>query len=316
MIPGGGALRGAFPFCRTLPLYAAQNPAPAENFSRKKPRFFRRSCVQLQGETTFSQSFTGVDIREHTMRNVITRSPLVSTLVFPLLLSAILAMVPQTAFGTTFPDESADGDDDYGVNLALGGAPPAVTRISADTVDTAFDPSGGAFGLGTLLLEQDTPIEIDYDNGLTEVFEDGSIQIWTDLFDDTSSGDLASGYFKGGEFAIFDDDDNILLSGNVDWFLMGEVFDDMGFMGGTGHFVVTGGELMDNFGTLADVFDVTFRLDPMDIDDFNTAFTGESDLTIIPVVPEPSTIFLMIGSASGLAVIAGIMRRKTRPVNR
>ncbi|MFH1549647.1 MAG: SBBP repeat-containing protein [Planctomycetota bacterium] len=190
---------------------------------------------------------------------------------------------------------------------------PDVRQISTDTVDTSFDPNGGAFGLGTLLFEQDTPIEIDYDNGLTEVFEDGSIQIWTDLFDDTSSGDLASGYFKGGEFAIFDDDDNILLSGNVDWFLMGEVFDDMGFMSGTGHLVVTGGDLMDNFGTLADVFDVTFRLDPMDIDDFNTAFTGESDLTIIPVVvPEPSTIFLMIGSASGLAVIAGIMRRKTR----
>ena len=245
------------------------------------------------------------------MKNVITRSPLVSIPVFSLLLSAILVMVPQTAFGTTFPDESAGGD------LALGGAPPAVTRISADTVDTTFDPSGGAFGLGTLLLDQDTPIEIDYDNGLTEVFDDGSIQIWTDLFDDTSSGDLASGHFKGGEFIVLDDYDNTLLSGNVDWFLIGEVFDDMGFMSGTGHLVVTGGDLMGNFGTMGDLFDVTFRLDPMDIDDFNTAFTGESDLTIIPfVIPEPSTIFLMIGSASGLAVFAGIMRRKTRPVNR
>ena len=241
------------------------------------------------------------------MRNAITRSPLVSIPVFSLLLSTIFAMA---AFGTTFPDESGDGA------LALGGAPPAVIRISADTLDTAFDPSGGAFGLGTLLLEQDTPIEIDYENGTTEIFEYGSIQIWTDLFDDTSSGDLASGHFEDGEFIILDDYDNTLLSGNVDWFLMGEVFDDMGFMSGTGRFVVTGGDLMDNFGTLADVFDVTFRLDPMGIDDFNTAFTGESDLTIIPVViPEPSTIFLMIGSASGLAVFAGIMRRKTRPVN-
>jgi len=251
------------------------------------------------------------------MRNAITRSSLVSTLIFPLLLSAIFVMVPQTAFGTTFPDESAGGDDDYGVGLALGGAPPAVTRISADTLDTVFDPSGGAFGLGTLLLEQDTPIEIDYDDGTTEVFEYGSIQIWTDLFDDTSSGDLASGHFEGGGFTILDDYDNTLLSGNIDWFLMGEVFDDMGFMSAMGRLVVTDGDLMDNFGTLADVFDVTFRIDPMDIDDFNTAFTGESDLTIMPVAtPEPSTIFLMIGCASGLAVFAGIMRRKTRPVNR
>ncbi|MFH1551211.1 MAG: PEP-CTERM sorting domain-containing protein [Planctomycetota bacterium] len=32
----------------------------------------------------------------------------------------------------------------------------------------------------------------------------------------------------------------------------------------------------------------------------------------IGIIPEPSTIFLMIGSASGLAVLAGIMRRKMR----
>ncbi|MFH1549850.1 MAG: hypothetical protein ABIH04_04755, partial [Planctomycetota bacterium] len=32
----------------------------------------------------------------------------------------------------------------------------------------------------------------------------------------------------------------------------------------------------------------------------------------IGIIPEPSTIFLMMGRASGLAVVAGIMRRKMR----
>ncbi|MFH1550419.1 MAG: hypothetical protein ABIH04_07675 [Planctomycetota bacterium] len=36
------------------------------------------------------------------------------------------------------------------------------------------------------------------------------------------------------------------------------------------------------------------------------------DALDIGILPEPSTIFLMIGSASGLAVVAGIMRRKMR----
>ena len=36
------------------------------------------------------------------------------------------------------------------------------------------------------------------------------------------------------------------------------------------------------------------------------------DALDIGILPEPSTIFLMIGSASGLAVVAGIMRRKLR----
>ncbi|MFH1549636.1 MAG: hypothetical protein ABIH04_03665 [Planctomycetota bacterium] len=36
------------------------------------------------------------------------------------------------------------------------------------------------------------------------------------------------------------------------------------------------------------------------------------DALDIGILPEPSTIFLMIGSASGLAVVAGVMRRKMR----
>ncbi|MFH1550822.1 MAG: PEP-CTERM sorting domain-containing protein [Planctomycetota bacterium] len=36
------------------------------------------------------------------------------------------------------------------------------------------------------------------------------------------------------------------------------------------------------------------------------------DALDIGILPEPSTIFLMIGSASGLAVVAGVMRRKLR----
>ncbi|MFH1549118.1 MAG: PEP-CTERM sorting domain-containing protein [Planctomycetota bacterium] len=36
------------------------------------------------------------------------------------------------------------------------------------------------------------------------------------------------------------------------------------------------------------------------------------DALDIGILPEPSTIFLMIGSASGLAVLAGVMRRRLR----
>jgi len=52
--------------------------------------------------------------------------------------------------------------------------------------------------------------------------------------------------------------------------------------------------------TLWAMGDLVYDLDALDI-------SFESG-----IIPEPSTIFLMIGSASGLAVVAGVMRRKLR----
>ncbi|MFH1549294.1 MAG: PEP-CTERM sorting domain-containing protein, partial [Planctomycetota bacterium] len=87
------------------------------------------------------------------------------------------------------------------------------------------------------------------------------------------------------------------------------VVDGAGYMSGDGLLSVTGGYLMDGFGPMGEMFDVTFRLDLMDIDDFSTAFTGESDLTIIPTVPEPSTLLLL---APALFSFAAILRKKFR----
>jgi hypothetical protein len=180
---------------------------------------------------------------------------------------------------------------------------PCVERISADTVGTVFNPDAGD-GLGRITFSQETPIEIDWDNGMTEVVEDGSIVLWVDLSEDTSEDGLASGHFEEGEFAIWGDEGEELLTGEVDWLMMEELFDGMGIMGGAGRIIVTGGELMDSFGTMGEVVDITFNIDPRDIEDFGIAFTGESNITLQPVIPEPASIILAGAALAGIAALA------------
>ena len=193
------------------------------------------------------------------------------------------------------------------VGAASASADP-ITHVSADTVYTYFDPNEGP-GLGRLDFEQDTPVEFDYDDGTCVVYEDAYIHIWTDLVQDNSSGNLASGHFEGGGFVILDEFDNVLLEGDVEWMDLAEVFDDMGFFSGMGVLTITGGDLAGDFGSMGEIYNMSFRITPRDIDDFSGYFEGDSDLTIMPVIPEPCTIVMISASLLGGT---GLVIRKRR----
>lgn len=192
---------------------------------------------------------------------------------------------------------------------ASASAAPLIVSISADTLLTNFDPSQGA--MGRVNFEQYTPIEIDYDDGTTQVFEDGHFHLWTDLFQDDSAGGMANGYFESGGFTITDGTDT-LLEGVIDWMRLIELFDGAGVIGGEGILEVTGGTMENQFGTspLGEIFDITFHVVPSGVEDFSEAFTGISDITIMPMhVPEPGTLLMLAAGLSGLARLA--FRRKT-----
>jgi len=126
------------------------------------------------------------------------------------------------------------------------------------------------------------------------------------------------GEFEEGDYVLFSVVDDGLYSqyevwgggGDIDSFFSGEYFDgDTIFLydgtsvttyfdAATGVFFGSAISTATGYGvgsTLWSMYDI-YDLDALDIG----------------ILPEPSTIFLMIGSASGLAVVAGLMRRKLR----
>ncbi len=197
-----------------------------------------------------------------------------------------------------------------------------ITHISADTVYTAFDPNLGT-NLGVLEFSQYTPIEVDYDDGTSFVYGDeageyGVFSLWTELLLDRSlPNGIAWGEFggenSGFEISYFDgSDEHILLSGEVVELSLIEVFDGMGCMSGIGNLKITGGNffLRNQFGTEGELFDVTFRIDPRQIDDFTVPFSGESDVTIVPaMIPEPCSILLFVPAVLG---VGGMLIRRRR----
>jgi hypothetical protein len=186
-------------------------------------------------------------------------------------------------------------------------APVVVTRISFDTVPTTFVPTGGAHGLGTITFAQTTPVEIDFSDGTTNVINDGLISLAVSLLTDNSIGGLAKGFFDSGAFTIKDNLNNVLLNGSVDWLRMSEVIDGAGYMSGDASLTVTGGSLKPIFGDAADMYDVTFRVNPKTISNFSNSFAGESDFTIMPIIPEPASIMLIGGA---FALVAGAVRKR------
>ncbi len=192
--------------------------------------------------------------------------------------------------------------------LLCSAAQAQIQSISVDYVTTGFTPSGGDYGLGVLTLSDLVDIVVEDVPGGQVTYDDGFFSTSTSLKQDNSSGGIAIGRFEGGSLSFTDKNSNILLSGDILSLDIEELTQVSGILAGAGQFLVTGGAIEDDFGSLfGDIVQITFRVKPSSISNFNNSFTGVSDVTLIPVmapVPEPTTMALL-----GLGVL-GLLRRK------
>ena len=72
-----------------------------------------------------------------------------------------------------------------------------LVSINADYLSSGFTLDGGTYGLGMLEVDDGADIVVEY-NGSQTTFDNGTFALVTSLFSDDSSGDMASGVFKGG----------------------------------------------------------------------------------------------------------------------
>lgn len=185
--------------------------------------------------------------------------------------------------------------------------PRELLSINATYLDSTFSATGGTYGNGVLNISDNADIVVEYDTG-QYTYDDGSFALSTSLFSDNSSAGIASGLFKGGSLLIQDSDGDNLLAGDVMELQLSEVPSVTGLLAGTGLFEVTGGSLEDPFALdYGEIVQITFNLDPADIDDFSADFTGISNVTLEPI-PEPATVSLLL-LGSGLTVLLRKRRR-------
>ncbi|MCK4625360.1 MAG: PEP-CTERM sorting domain-containing protein [Phycisphaerae bacterium] len=181
---------------------------------------------------------------------------------------------------------------------------PPIDSINATYLDSGFVPTGGEYGNGELTVSDEADIVVESAAGQT-TYDNGSVSMDTSLFADNSADGMASGLFCGGEIIIQNAAAEDLLTGDLVELELREVIDGAGILAGQGLFEVTGGLLEEAFMLpLGDIVQITFQIDPADIDDFSGSFTGVSNITLTPV-PEPATVSLL-----AVGAVALIRRRK------
>jgi hypothetical protein len=168
-----------------------------------------------------------------------------------------------------------------------------IKAITATTVGTVFSNL-----TGILTMNGVTGIEVQDTADIVNTYGGGSFSLSTNLVSDTSSGGIARGNFAGGIFSYKDASNTVLLSGSIGSFSLIELYNGSGIFGGDGYFTVTGGTLQAAFGTASgSMVDISFSVQPKTISSFSTGFTASSNMTVLPVVPEPITLgFLSLGS--------------------
>ncbi len=148
-------------------------------------------------------------------------------------------------------------------------------------------------------------------NVQTEIL-DASFALWTFLQADNSVGGQAIGDFGDGGIEIRDSSNVLLFAATVNDFVLEESAAlPFAVLAGPGDFTVTGGTWQSSFGPAGIVLDLTWKItdsagQSTDIDDFQTAFLGESDVTPASL-PEPTTL-----AALGLSGLALLRRRRRR----
>ena len=200
-----------------------------------------------------------------------------------------------------------------GLFLAQGAfGDPVLVSINANYLETQFTGGGGVYGLGVLTVSDGANIVVEYDDEGTSsqmTYDGGSFLLTASLMSDLSAGDMASGIFRDGQLTVEDGVGTDLLTGDLAELQLDEVVNDLGLIAGVGLFEVTGGALADDFGTVGDVVQIGFMVDPKTLSDFVADFTAQSDITLVPregAIPEPASL-LLIGSG---ALLLGFRRRK------
>ena len=175
---------------------------------------------------------------------------------------------------------------------------PAIEAASATALTTTFSPTGGAHGLGTLSLADAADIVVETDDGQQTTYAGGTFSLQTSLFSDESAGGLASGVFEDGEILIVDAASEDLLAADLVDLVLEEVQGE-DLLAGAGRFEITGGSLEGGFVyPVGEAVQITFEIEPSEIDDFASGFAGLSNVTL---TPEPATLALL--AVGGLGVL-------------
>ena len=182
-----------------------------------------------------------------------------------------------------------------------------ISYISATTVPSSFTPTGGDFGLGVLTLSGRLPLIVHYAD-LTQVpLENSTYFLTTSLQQDRSDDGKAQGIFIGGRLELKDASGNMLLSGSIYEALVAEVFPDRPslplMLTINGVFRADGGSLLPDFnGPNGKIYEIIFSISTRSIDDFSVPFSGESNISLAPIIPEPLTITALSLVLGGLVV--------------
>ena len=194
--------------------------------------------------------------------------------------------------------------------LAGGASASPILYLSSTTVPSSFAPTGGDFGLGLLEFHGTRPLIVHL-AASQEVIEGANFHLSASLRQDLSADGKVQGIFEGGIIRLTDSSGTELLVGNLQTLVMSEFFDNSGILTGGGAFTVVSGTLAADFTwqgvSEGFVFELMFSVQPVSIGDFSQGFSGVSNVTLVPAVPEPITATLF-----GLSLIGLIARRRRR----
>ena len=185
---------------------------------------------------------------------------------------------------------------------SVSGTP--IEYISATTVPSSFTPTGGDFGLGVLLLSGVRPLVLHYADTQTVLY-DSQFLLSTSLKVNMSDDGQVRGLFEGGTLRLLDSSGDELLVGEVHSVSLSEFFDNLGILTASGTFSVESGSLKSDFGRNGIVFELMFSVEPRSVEDFSQGFSGFSDLSLTPIIPEPITL-----TALGIGLVGLIARRR------
>lgn len=174
-----------------------------------------------------------------------------------------------------------------------------ITSISGSDVNTAFTAAG------VLTISDTIELVVQYDDNSQVSYNGVQVSFVTNLVAD-NSGAAADGDFGGGSYTITANDATVLLAGTITGADLGGLFGGF-ILAGQGVVTMDSGSLlaaMPAGANTADLVNIIYSLVPAPVGDFSGAFTGGTNLTIMPI-PEPATLVLL-----GLGSLTLIRRKR------